>query len=252
MLRLLGPSVPEDMIVIVMSDRGIYARWLYRRILRLGWHPFMRINACGTFRKEGENFSRLIHSLVKESGDMWQGCGTAFKTKNRELQCTLLAYWEEGYDEPWLILTDLPHQSSNACWYGMRAWIEHGFRVTKRGGWQWHRTRMKDPARAERLWLAISIATIWLMSVGGEIDESIPESTIMDITEEAGRIPPYRKITKHRSVSVFRRGWIAILVSILFHDTLPFGVFIPEPWPEIPKHLYNKCSQELPDEKTYP
>jgi hypothetical protein len=30
---------------------------------------------------------------------------------------------------------------------------------TERGGWQWQYTRMEDPARAERLWLALALAT---------------------------------------------------------------------------------------------
>jgi len=37
--------------------------------------------------------------------------------------------------------------------------MEQGFKRIKRGGWQWQYTRMTDPARAERLWLAIAIAT---------------------------------------------------------------------------------------------
>ena len=29
---------------------------------------------------------------------------------------------------------------------------------------------MDDPQRAERLWLALAVATIWLVSVGGQVD----------------------------------------------------------------------------------
>ena len=35
--------------MIVLADRGLYARWLFRRIMRLGWHPFLRINTGGPF-----------------------------------------------------------------------------------------------------------------------------------------------------------------------------------------------------------
>jgi len=31
---------PKGWTVIVLADRGLYARWLFRRITRLGWHPF--------------------------------------------------------------------------------------------------------------------------------------------------------------------------------------------------------------------
>ena len=34
---------PPGHTVIVMTDRGLYARWLYREIVGLGWHPVMRI-----------------------------------------------------------------------------------------------------------------------------------------------------------------------------------------------------------------
>ena len=40
--------------VLVLADRGLYARWLYHRIRRLGWHPFLRINHGAKFRPAGQ------------------------------------------------------------------------------------------------------------------------------------------------------------------------------------------------------
>jgi hypothetical protein len=60
--------------------------------------------------------------------------GTAFAGPRRRLNCTLLARWDEGYADPWLLLTDLGPSAGDACWYGLRAWIEQGFKITKRGG----------------------------------------------------------------------------------------------------------------------
>ena len=37
----------------------------------------------------------------------------AFKTPGARLRGTLLAWWEEGYDDPWLVLTDLPPENAN-------------------------------------------------------------------------------------------------------------------------------------------
>ena len=53
MLRQVRRAVPRAWTVIVLADRGLYARWLFRRITRLGWHPFLRINTGGTFRPTG-------------------------------------------------------------------------------------------------------------------------------------------------------------------------------------------------------
>jgi len=36
MLRLLRPAIPPDWTVLVLADRGLYARWLFQRIVRLG------------------------------------------------------------------------------------------------------------------------------------------------------------------------------------------------------------------------
>jgi hypothetical protein len=231
MLRQLGPAVPKGWTVIVLSDRGLYARWLFKRIVRLGWHPFLRINNGGTFRPEGSPLYRPLTSLVPEVGTVWSGRGTAFKGRGRQLECTLLARWDAGHQDPWLILTDLPPDASDACWYGLRAWIEQGFKVTKREGWQWHRTRMSDPGRASRLWLAVAVATLWLLSVGGESDEEVPESTLEDVTRLCGSKRQSRRETRLRLVSVFRRGWIRLLVSLIRHEPLAEGRFLPEPWP---------------------
>jgi len=50
------------------------------------------------------------------------------------------------------------------------------FKDLKRDGWQWQQTRMEDPAGAERLWLAVAVASIWVVSVGGAVDAQRPAS----------------------------------------------------------------------------
>ena len=233
MLRQVRRAIPRTWTVIVLADRGLYARWLFRRITRLGWPPFLRINTGGTFRPKGHVRSVSLKTLVPAPGTTWQGTGIAFQGRHRQLPCTLLACWEAAYKDPWLILTDLPPEASAACWYGLRAWIEQGFKITKRAGWQWQRTHMTKPERAARLWLAVAVATLWLLSVGGEAEETIPASTGPDITALVPTQPRTRRATRLRLVSVFRRGWILILVALLDQAPLPIGRLIPEPWPAV-------------------
>jgi len=232
LLRRLGPAIPRGWTVIVLADRGLYAPWLFRRITRLGWHPFLRINTGGSFRPTGAACWRPLTTFAPQPGTSWRGTGLAF-TRN-QVACTLLARWEAGYKDPWLILTDLSPAASDAGWYGLRAWIEQGFKITKRAGWQWHRTRMRDPDRAARLWLAVAVATLWLLSVGGAADEMIPVSTLLDVTALCPGRSRTRRATRLRLVSVFRQGWVALLVALLRHEPLPQGRFVPEPWPAVP------------------
>jgi hypothetical protein len=220
--------VPAAWEVIVLTDRGLYAKWLFEAVTALHWHPLLRINNQGKFRPEGWCRWRELKRMVSKVGQRWQGRGTAFKTKSAQLKCTLLACWEEGYADPWLVVTDLPPESANVCWYGLRAWIEQGFKRIKRGGWQWQYTRMEDPARAERLWLAVAVATWWLLSVGGEADEQLPVETMKDVPHTQRRRRP-----RWRLIAVFHRGWAQILAALLDHDPLPLGEGWPEPWPEM-------------------
>lgn len=232
LLRELRPAVPRGWTVLVLADRGLYAPWLFRRIVRLGWHPFLRVNVGGTFRPACGRAFQPFRALVPQPGTAWCGTGIAFKTKTARLPCTLLARWEAGYTDPWLILTDLAPEGSDACWYGLRAWIEQGFKVTKRGGFQWQRTRMTDPARAARLWLAVAVATLWLLSVGSAAEDTIPDP-VVSVGGGAGFGQPRRPraATRLRLVSLFRRGWVTLLAALLTGAPLPAGAFRPDPWP---------------------
>ena len=165
---------------------------------------------------------------MTQVGQRWQGRVTAFKNGPGRLPCTLLAWWGEGHEEPWLVVTDLPPEAADVCWYGLRAWIEQGFKRIKRGGWQWQYTRMEDPARAERMWLAVAVATWWLVTVGGEADAAIAQETMADVPHTHSQRPP-----RSRLISVFHRGWNLILAALLRHDPLPFATGQPEPWPQL-------------------
>ena len=231
LLRQVRAAVPRRFFVIVLADRGLYARWLFRRIVRLGWHPLLRSNTGGTFRPAASAHNQPLRELVPQSETQWVGAGTAFQGPRRRLNCTLLARWDAGYTDPWLLLTDLAPSAGDACWYGLRAWIEQGFKITKRGGWQWHRTRMSDPQRAARLWLAVAVATLWLLSVGGMAEETVPVSTLLPLPADGLPMSRPRRATQLRLVSVFRQGWITILGALLNHHRLPLGRFVPEPWP---------------------
>lgn len=148
--------------------------------------------------------------------------------KNR-LDCTLLAYWGAGHREPWLLLTDCPPQAAEACWYGLRAWIEQGFKKIKGGGWQWHYTRMTDPDRAARLWLALALATWWVLAVGGEAEAHLPAATFPSVPGS-----PRQQGRRWRLVGIFRQGWSLIVVALFNHEPLPLGHGCPEPWPAGP------------------
>jgi hypothetical protein len=234
LLTSLAGSVPEHWTVIVMSDRGLYAPWLYAKIVSLGWHPFMRINKQGHFRPLEEGHFRGLSMAAPMVGSAWCGVVDCFSQKKSRLRCTLLARWDEGYEEVWLIVTDLEPEQATAVWYGMRSWIEGGFKDTKRGGWGWHQTKMVDPERAERLWLAIAVATLWAVSVGGEVDANLPASSLEALPQTHVARRKATRRSRPRMLSCFARGIVTIVGLLIRGDGLVVGRFIPEPWPTMP------------------
>ena len=65
-------------------------------------------------------------------------------------------------------------------------------------------------------------------------EDAIPESTLLDVTALCPGRPRTRRATRLRLVSVFRQGWVTLLVALLRQEPLPVGRFVPEPWPAIP------------------
>src|SRR6266567_3374219 len=251
LLTHIHEVVPPEWTVIVMSDRGLYAPWLYSKIVSLGWHPFMRINKQGNFRPQGQGKFRCLATAAPEVGSAWCGKVDCFSGEISRLQCTLLARWDQGYEEVWLIVTELAPAQASAVWYGMRSWIEGGFKDTKRGGWGWHQTKMVDPARAERLWLAIAVATLWAVSVGGEVDATLPASSWEALPQMHVARRTATNRARPRMLSCFARGIITIVGRLIRGDGLVVGRFVPEPWPmrpSVPKKKNTKSKAHVAQE----
>lgn len=169
LLRRLRAVLGCGWEVLVLTDRGLESSEVFRAIVGCGWHPLMRVKGGGSFRPTGwHKFYGFKKFAPRVGCARFAAVGAAYKDSQARLDCTLLACWEEGYSDPWLLLTDLPVSASAACWYGYRGWIEQQFKVTKSEGWGWQRTRMTDARRAERLWLALAVATLWVVAVGVE------------------------------------------------------------------------------------
>jgi hypothetical protein len=227
----LEPSTPAGWTVLVLADRGLYATWLFAAITKNGWHPYLRINRQGKYRLAGATEFQSLSTVVVKGGSGWKGRVVCFATAERQVTGTLLARWEPGYTDPWLVLTDLPPAEAEVAWYGLRAWIECGYKDMKRGGWHWEQTKMTDPARAERLWLALALATLVVVSVGVSAEATTP-SRVRDgvppthiARRRKGTHPP------RRPISCFHRGRLLVLAAFAHGRPLPPMALIPEPWP---------------------
>jgi len=149
---------------------------------------------------EGSTEWQVLQALAPCPDTHWNGRCRVFKTNS--LDCTVLALWAVGMREAWIVLTDLPPCEASAVWYRYRSWIEQGYRDLKRLGGACHRTLVRDAARLERVWLALAVATLWVLWYG--TDEA-----------SAHRVWGALWSRKRCVVSVFRRGWLLVWLEML-------------------------------------
>jgi len=111
---------------------------------------------------------------------------------------------------------------------------------------------MEDPARAERHWLVMAVASLWVISVGGESDATPPASTFDALPPDhlARRLSKQRK--KQRKISCFARGLMMLTMALLQGESIPTGQLVPFFWPLSPPETEGEGGVWDEGEKTYP
>ena len=252
LLAQLNDIVPSNWTVLVLADRGLYADWLYKSIVANGWHPYLRLRRCGQFRLKGQTKWRELDKVLDKAGQEWSGQVECFKREKTRLNCTLMARWEEGQKEPWIVMTDLAAEQADIVWYGLRAWIESGFKDTKRGGWHWEQTKMVNAERIERHWLVMAVGMLWVVSVGGEsavnggisgVEQTSwagtgyywPEATAIAGVGDEGAPEEEQGGGKmkwiERVMSCFRLGVVVVRERMVEGGPMDIVVFWPQQWP---------------------
>jgi hypothetical protein len=261
LLAALEGVVPSDWKVIVMADRGLYAPWLYRGIQRLGWHPMLRVKEDLSFRETTEETFSPIGMRVKRRGRGWKGKGQ-WSEYGERMEGTVLIRWEKGYEEKLVVVTDLDEKESNAAWYQMRFWIEDEYKDHKSGGWGWEQTKMTDPKRAERQWLARAVAMQMAVLVGGQEEaeehkQKRSKASKRSGKRRVGRPPKPVCRPRGREQSVLMAGQQAIQAAVIRGQEVPQGHVVTEEWPKQtyalakPTKSWVKKSKEKEAKKRY-
>ena len=211
LLQRLAPAVPATMTVLVLTDRGLWSPRLWRSLREQGWHPLMRVRPDATFAPLGLP-RRPARTLVPGAGHAWVGAGTAFKHRDVRRQGTLVVVWDADQAEPWLVLTDLGPEAVGVLWYGLRVWVELGFRALKSLGWHWERMRRTHPDRVARHWLVLAVATLVTLAYGTRVEDA----EVAGVAPANLRRPrPLPLDPDRRRISIFTRGLAWLRVRLL-------------------------------------
>ena len=163
MLQNVLAVMPKGKTVILEADRGIgNSSRLMQGVAQQGAYFLFRISSQAVFTTE-EQGALPLWQLARK-GEKWHGHGALFTKKGRIVMCDVHILWEKGQDEPWCLATNLPGLKGEE--YAFRVWEEESFRDFKSGGWQWQKSLMRKPESMERLFLAMTLAYAWCISLG--------------------------------------------------------------------------------------
>jgi hypothetical protein len=82
------------------------------------------------------------------------------------------------------------------------------------------------------MWMAIAIATWWLLSVGGEAEAQADAQ--LNITEPSIPGAARWRGKSWRIIGIFQHGWSLIIAALANHQLLPVKPGQPEAWPRLP------------------
>ena len=239
LLHTLADAIPSSVTVLVLTDAGLRSPALWQAARDHGWHPLQRHEQGLLFRPAGFHTFHRADSLVHQPGEAWVGTGVAFKTTQARRAATLVVVWEQGQAEPWVLLTDLDPAAVGLRWYGLRYWIECGFRVLKGMGWQWQKSQRTDPERVARHWLVLAVATCWVLATGTRVEDAVAHARLPAHCHAPPSAPrpadPARP--RPRAVSVFRLGLSGLREQLGRARLWRCLWLAPEPWPDHPPGL---------------
>lgn len=201
---VLDEQVAQNRSVWLLTDRGLYSKRLFEAIVEQGWHPLMRIRTQGFYQSTSTDLDddwQPLSDLATPGMDTWAASVTCFK--GDPLPCTLMAQWDDMYDEPCLVVTNAAPQQATTGLYNYRMWIELGFKDLKHGGVRWEQTKMRHPDRVARLWLVLAIALIYLFQWGNHSDSPSESTSAFDRPDHAS------------GLGLLKLGWLTVLTRLI-------------------------------------
>jgi len=225
LFREAAACTPPGAEVILLADRGLSWPQTLDACREAGWHFILRLQRDVRVRFP-DGSERKVVSLLREGErpTYCRGGLELFKDAGWRA-ANLVCVWRGPDSDPWLLATDLPPTLTACSLYRRRTWFEETNRDEKSSGFQWQRSRVWNPAHAERLLLAVALALLWLLSLGYQLLRDGGRSRF----EPRGR----------RRYSLFQLGWRWMEGALLRGDPVPTLLcFYPPPTiPSLPPPL---------------
>jgi len=166
---LLVGLFPDRTRPILVADGEFHAVALIEHLDAIGWGFRLRLHS-DTYVHLPDGRLCPLSEVAPARGERVYLEGVYLTAEQAYGPISIAAYWGEGEDTPWFIVTDEDepdHQTLRT--YSRRMWVEELFGDLEGGGLQLHRSRVYAPERLSRLLLAVCLVYLWLMHVGAYV-----------------------------------------------------------------------------------
>jgi hypothetical protein len=164
LLRQVQGCLPPAARVVLLADRGLAWPLLVDWCQEHGWHYVLRLQGQTKVRfPDGRECAAA--ELASRVGQRWLGEAEVFK-KAGWRGAHVVATWERGMKEPWLLVTAERASLRHCRVYGKRTWVEESHRDDKRGAFHWQASQVSEPTHVLRWWLLLALAMLLAASQG--------------------------------------------------------------------------------------
>jgi hypothetical protein len=165
LLKYVRSLLPEGAGVLLVGDQEFGAIEVLRQLEAWGWQYVLRQKSSQLFRADANTPWQALGSVLEKPGpSVW--LEAVEYTQWKPHRTHLLAHWQTGEKEPWLLATNLPHLNAALHAYRRRPWIEETFGDLKANGFDLESTRLHTDERLERLTLAVMFLYLDLLATG--------------------------------------------------------------------------------------
>lgn len=210
LLAQLQQIMPKDATVIFLGDGEFDGTELQADLRRTNWQYVCRtasnilVSACGV------RFH--VADLGPPRGELL-AVSPAWMTAEQYGPVSILAIWEEQYQQPLYLVTNMSDLDQAVEQYKKRAHIETFFSDQKSRGFNIHKSHLSDPARLCRLLIASCLAYLWIVYLG-------VCATQQDWMQQLHR-------QDRCDLSLFRLGLRLLARCLKDHLSIPEGFLVP-------------------------
>ncbi len=155
--------IPEGSDVIVVGDGEFDGIILQATMEAFGWKYVSRTAKNAQLGADGEIFSIL--EMGVQAGECFGWPDVSF-TLQAYGPVLIVAWWDDRYEDPIYLVTNMELVDEACHWYAKRYRIETFFSDQKSRGFNLHKSHISDPVRLARLLIAACLAYIWIIHLG--------------------------------------------------------------------------------------